>query len=167
MEIAARKKKKHLETEELIENVKKSDEIAEAKNDSMVSEQEIRSYIVEEKEAELSDMEDDILEEREAMAKEVSNAMEENSDISEEIIDNLNVMISEFGEEALKQLEENMEMLESIEVIDPHMSDEDFKKLKTKHRNSEEKIIVKADMEYLKDMMELTEKTPASLDISI
>ena len=40
-----------------------------------------------------------------------------------------------------------------MEVVDPHMSKEDFEDLKRKHRASENKAIVKANMEYLKDMI--------------
>ena len=61
-------------------------------------------------------------------------------------------MVAEFGEEELKQLEEAMEAFESMEVLDPHMSDEQFEDLKRKHRAAENKAIVKADMDYLKDM---------------
>ncbi|MBQ3798505.1 MAG: hypothetical protein II842_19880, partial [Butyrivibrio sp.] len=57
------------------------------------------------------------------------------------------------GEEELKQLEEAMEMLETMEVVNPHMSKEDLEELKRKHRASEDKAIMKANMEYLKDMI--------------
>lgn len=156
MEMAARKKKKHLETEELVENTRRNE--AETEENSGISEQEIRSTIVGNAEDELENMEDDVLEQREALSEELSESIEENGEISEEMMSELNAMISEFGEEELKQLEEKMEMLENIEVIDPHMSEEDFKKLKIKHRTSEEKSLVKADMEYLKGMLKLIDE---------
>ncbi|MCR4892688.1 MAG: hypothetical protein K5989_10975, partial [Lachnospiraceae bacterium] len=74
------------------------------------------------------------------------------SSASEDMLSELNQMISEYGEETLKQLEESMEMLENMEVVDPHMSEEDLEKLKRKHRLSENKAIVKAEMEYLKGL---------------
>ena len=58
-----------------------------------------------------------------------------------------------FSEEELKELEEAMEMLETMEVVNPHMSKEDLEELKRKHRSSEDKAIMKANMEYLKDMI--------------
>jgi len=58
-----------------------------------------------------------------------------------------------FSEEELKELEEAMEMLETMEVVNPHMSKEDLEELKRKHRASEDKAIMKANMEYLKDMI--------------
>ncbi len=62
-------------------------------------------------------------------------------------------MRAEFGEEELKELEEAMEDLESLEIIDPHMSPEELKELKIKHRNAEHRDMVKADMDYLKEMI--------------
>ena len=44
-------------------------------------------------------------------------------------------------------------MLEDMEIINPHMSKEDLEDLKRKHRASEEKAMVKADMDYLKGMI--------------
>ena len=83
----------------------------------------------------------------------LSQIEESGADVSDEMMADLNKMISEFGEEELEELEETMEMLEDMEVVDPHMSKEDFEDLKRKHRASENKAIVKANMEYLKDMI--------------
>ncbi|WP_408072582.1 hypothetical protein [Butyrivibrio sp. JL13D10] len=83
----------------------------------------------------------------------LSQIEESGANVSDEMMADLNKMISEFGEEELEELEETMEMLEDMEVVDPHMSKEDFEDLKRKHRASENKAIVKANMEYLKDMI--------------
>ena len=48
-----------------------------------------------------------------------------------------------------------MEMLENMEMIDPHMTKEDLDELKRKHRASEQKAMMKADMDYLKGMIKL------------
>jgi hypothetical protein len=85
---------------------------------------------------------------------------EKNRIISEEsadqMIDEMAEMISEFGEEELKELEEMMQMLEDMEIVDPHMSKKDLEELKRKHRSEEEKVMIKADMDYLKDMIKHT-----------
>ena len=67
----------------------------------------------------------------------------------------LNEKIAEFGEDELRELEEAMEMLENMEMIDPHMTKEDLEELKRKHRASEQKAMMKADMDYLKGMIKL------------
>ena len=61
--------------------------------------------------------------------------------------------LAEFGEEMFQQLEQAMELLEGMEFINPHMDEEDLEELKRKHRNQEEKAMVKADMDYLKEMI--------------
>ncbi|MCR5304546.1 MAG: hypothetical protein K6E33_08295 [Lachnospiraceae bacterium] len=165
MEMAARKKKHHLELEELVSRTQKSDENKNKTGEAAV---DMKNALVSLKEEEISEQEDKILEEREAMIGEAVEQMTEasgeglsaESDVSETVSGNvhdlladLNEMISEFGEEELKKLEETMEMLETMEIVDPHMSEEDLEELKRKHRNSERKAIVKADMDYLKDMI--------------
>ena len=57
-----------------------------------------------------------------------------------------------------------MELMETMEVVDPHMSKADLEDLKRKHRASEDKAIMKANMEYLKDMIkhELTKNASMS-----
>lgn len=165
MEMAARKKKNHLETEELIENTQKLDERLKSQEETGISEQELRSAITEESEEKISDMEDEVFEEQEAMREELFSDPEF-SEISDEALSELNAMIAEFGEEELKALEESMEMLEDMEVIDPHMSADDLKKLKTKHRASEEKAMVKADMDYLKEMIKYIEEKQESVQMA-
>lgn len=149
MEMVAKKKKRHIETEKLIENTKKADESKE-KEEEAISEQEIRSTYIEEANNGIEKAEDEILKQREDLSKE------------------LDIAFANFGDKELEQLEQAMEMLETLEVINPHMSDEDFKMLKIKHRNSEEKSIVKADMEYIKGMFDLLgQKGVESFDVSV
>ncbi len=166
MEMVARKKKHHLELEELVQYTRKSDERKEEMEDAAVS---IKNALIEAEEEKLTEQEDEIFEAREEMLSDVIDSMEESGKtLSDEALADLNEMVSEFGEEALKELEENMEMLEEMEIVDPHMSKEDFEDLKRKHRASEDKAIVKANMEYLKDMIEHTQIEAApTLDIQV
>ena len=144
MEMVARKKKHHIELEELVAVTGKRDEAADNTKD-------LRNSIILANEETLSKKEDKIFEAKENMSEELlEDVSEETAVISEEELAKINQMIAEFGEEELKQLEESMEMLETMEVVDPHMSKEDFEELKRKHRASENKAIMKADMDYLK-----------------
>jgi len=157
MEMVARKKKNHLELEEMVQTVQKRDENLD-KREEMVN--DLKSAAVNLGEEKIYKAEDEIFEER---AKQISEALEyireSNAQISEEALADINEMISEFGEEELKELEEAMEMLENMEVVDPHMSKEDLEKLKRKHRAAEQKAMVKADMDYLKGMIKLQNST--------
>lgn len=148
MELVARKKKHHLELEELAENTRKRDEREEAEEEASAG---MKNALVETEEDRVTAREDEIFEEREEQAEELVSELEESgAELSEESMGSLNEMIAEFGEEELKMLEEAMEMLESLEFIDPHMSEEELEELKRKHRAAEQKAIVKADMDYLK-----------------
>ncbi|WP_029324342.1 hypothetical protein [Butyrivibrio sp. AE3004] len=178
MEMVARKKKHHLELEEMVARAQKQDERLDEQEDAVRG---IQSAITQAEEEKITEKEDQIFDEREEMLEGVTireadlrcddrNAAEQSegavqlqgaleqieesgANVSDEMMADLNKMISEFGEEELEELEETMEMLEDMEVVDPHMSKEDFEDLKRKHRASENKAIVKANMEYLKDMI--------------
>ncbi len=167
MEMAARKKKHHLELEELAERTRGRDERADRQEEAVSG---IKDALISLEEEKVSEKEDEILEEREEMIREAEEEFEESRmEEAEEALAALNEEIAEFGEDELKELEEAMEMLETMEVIDPHMSEEELEELKRKHRNAESKAIVKADMDYLKGMIRhLTEKgtSPASGSVS-
>ena len=151
MEMVARKKKHHLELEEMVARAQKQDERLDEQEDAVRG---IQSAITQAEEEKITEKEDQIFDEREEMLEEALEQIEESgANVSDEMMADLNKMISEFGEEELEELEETMEMLEDMEVVDPHMSKEDFEDLKRKHRASENKAIVKANMEYLKDMI--------------
>lgn len=149
MEMAARKKKHNIEQEELAEITRKRDERFDEMEEAA---SDMRNQMIGAAEDEISEAEDDIFEEREAMLEEMHEEIEErNEEISEEMMAELNEKIAEFGEEALREMEEAMAALEELEMIDPHMSEEELEKVKRKHRLAEEKAILKADMDYLKD----------------
>ncbi len=136
MEMAARKKKHHLELEEMVQTTGERDERLEKQEEAT---SRMENALIAAREEEISKREDAIFDERQ---EKISEAAE------------LNEMLSEFGEEELRELEEAMEMLESMEIVDPHMSEEELEELKRKHRASEQKALVKADMDYLKGMIE-------------
>lgn len=163
MEMTARKKKHHLELEELAERTRGRDEQADRQEDAVSG---VKDALISLEEEKVSEKEDEILKEREEMIREAAEELEESRmEEAEEALAALNEEIAEFGEDELKELEEAMELLETMEVIDPHMSEEELEELKRKHRNAENKAIMKADMDYLKGMIRhLTEKgtSPAS-----
>ncbi|MCR5272927.1 MAG: hypothetical protein K6E13_08090 [Lachnospiraceae bacterium] len=162
MEMVAKKKKRHLELEELVENTQKRDEKLDRQEEAV---SDLKNAVIDAKEEEITELEDKIFDERQQMIEEFTEDFEETGEeVTEEMLTKLNEMVSEFGEEELKQLEEAMEMLDLMEIVDPHMSKEELEELKRKHRASEYKAIVKADMDYLKDMIELqTEKASESV----
>lgn len=156
MEMAARKKKHNLELEELVSNTMKRDE-ANEKSEPKVN--EAASYV----EEKISEKEDAIFEEKLKMLEDVIDEVREEDiqEMSDEMIDKLNEMIESFGEDELQELEEMMQLAESMEIIDPHMSEEEYNKLKAKHRASENKAIMKADLDYLKAIIKITVESQA------
>ncbi|MCR5031229.1 MAG: hypothetical protein K6A92_00055 [Lachnospiraceae bacterium] len=151
MEMVARKKKHHLEIEEMIEHTRKLDEQTERMEEAA---QNLQSAVTEHAEDLIAQKEDEVFDEREEMISDMAEFTEENqSPNADKLLQEYNELVSEFGEDLLEELEETMDMLETMEVVDPHMSKEDLEQLKIKHRASENKAIAKADMDYLKDMM--------------
>lgn len=151
MEMVARKKQHHLELEEMVERTQSRDEKLENQRDVG---QQMQSALASAEEEKITEKEDAIFDAREEMLDAALQQMQEGeASFSEEELKELNEMISEFGEEELKELEEAMELMETMEVVDPHMSKADLEDLKRKHRASEDKAIMKANMEYLKDMI--------------
>ena len=151
MEMAARKKKHHLEMEEMAANNIQRDENASRQEETVKA---IRDSPVNAAEEEVSKQEDEIFEEREALAEELSEGVEETGEgYFEDMVSELNEMISELDEETLEELEKAMEFFEDMEILDPHMTREDLDELKRKHRAEEQKAMLKADMDYLKGMI--------------
>ncbi|MCR5250296.1 MAG: hypothetical protein K6E50_06805 [Lachnospiraceae bacterium] len=151
MELVARKKKHHLELEEMAEHVQRADE---AKDKTEEAEDRLRGCLIGAEEEKLTEREEEILGERTETMEEAAEELQESAAASaDEMLSELNEMLSEFGEEELEELESAMELLEDMEFLDPHMSEEELKEVKTKHRASENKSLVKADMDYLKAMI--------------
>ncbi len=161
MEMVARKKKHHLELEEMVVNTQRRDENRDEMEEAA---SDMKNALIDAEEEKVTEQEDDIFYEREEMITEAyEEAVESGSKISEDMLSKLNKMISEFGEEELKQLEEAREMLENMEIEDPHMSKEDLDDLKRKHRAAENKAIVKADMEYLKKLIKYQQEKAGNI----
>jgi len=160
MERVAKKKVRHLETEELIEAGKGTGEIvleedlketaeAEVKTEEMTDEAyrtlmeqqqeiaEVNARLEQEMQAEMM----------EAMQAEMMEAMQE------EMMEEMQALMEE------GVLEELSDMLEAPRAKD--MTPEDLKMLKIKHRNSEMKEMAKADAEYLKAVFDILAKETA------
>lgn len=153
MEIVAKRKQNHLELEELVVSTHKQDEKQEQMEKTV---QSAATAAVELEQEKLAEAADDIFQSREDAAAQVEEYLEESGDtLSEDTMADLNSAMAEIGEEELQQLEEAMELVDAMEIVNPHMSKEALEELKVKHRTSEEREMVKADMEYLKDLMEL------------
>ena len=153
MELVARKKKHHLELEELVENTQKQDEKKDAEEEAQT---DLKNALIESEEEEITKREDEIFEERdEALEKALEEAREQQETFSEDEMAELGQMVSELGEEELEQLEKAMEAFEDLEVLDPHMSKEELEELKRKHRAQEQKAMIKADMDYLKEKISI------------
>ena len=146
MEMVAKKKKHHLELEELARTVSKRDEKLEQQEQAAV---DMKNSMVTADEEKIVKRQDEIFDERIEMISEATEQM------NDQMLKELNEKIAEFGEDELRELEEAMEMLENMEMIDPHMTKEDLDELKRKHRASEQKAMMKADMDYLKGMIKL------------
>ena len=151
IERVARKKQRHLEMEEQITRTQKRDErinkTEQAAEDIAMSQRDLL-------EEELTDKQNDFDEKQTAMFVEaVEKLKETQSEISDDMIASVDAMIDAMTEEEQEMLSEMAEMLENMEILDPHMSEEKLAKLKTKHRNAENKEIVKADADYWKAMM--------------
>ena len=146
MEMVAKKKKHHLELEELARTVSKRDEKLEQQEQAAV---DMKNSMVTADEEKIVKRQDEIFDERIEMISEAAEQM------NDQMLKELNEKIAEFGEDELRELEEAMEMLENMEMIDPHMTKEDLDELKRKHRASEQKAMMKADMDYLKGMIKL------------
>ena len=151
METVARKKKHHLELEEMVVTTQKRDEKLDKMKEAA---SDMRSAVVTAEEEKVAQKEAEIFDERESMIEEAYEEVREvQAENADDMLAQLNSMIAEFGEEELKELEDAMAMLEDMEIVDPHMSKEDLEDLKRKHRASENKAIAKADMDYLKTMI--------------
>lgn len=171
MEMAARKKKHHLEQEEMVKAVQERDAERERQNEAAHS-------MAEAAQEQIAEREDAVFEERGKLADALSEQRRQMSAANTEMrmpemtgpaagasgamlaetagadaggqMEELNQMLAGFGEEMLRELEEAMEQFENMEILDPHMSEEELEEVKRKHRIAEQKMILKADMDYLK-----------------
>lgn len=154
MEVVAQRKKNNLTLEEMVSNTQKRDELLkkmEEKGSSMETEvyEELKDKIMD-KQLERIDEQAEI--EREE-AEKIQEEMEQKLEASqEEMMEQLSSFVDEMSDEESEMLREMSEMIDAMETADPHMSEEELNKLKTKHRFSEQKALMKADMDYLKSV---------------
>lgn len=77
-------------------------------------------------------------------------------DIDDELSQELAKSLDQLLEEAADMMQEGLdELMDAMEVVNPHMDREDLEKLKNKHRCDEQKEIVKADTDYLKEYIRI------------
>ncbi|MBR5406333.1 MAG: hypothetical protein IK111_01705, partial [Lachnospiraceae bacterium] len=82
--------------------------------------------------------------------EELNEKIEQSRELTEQMMESTEELTDELSDAEGEMLREMSEMLDAMEVIDPHMSEEELNKLKTKHRLSENKALMKADLDYLK-----------------
>jgi len=128
LEIVAKKKKHHLELEEIVKKHQKKDQSEERNNTVVIDKRERVESEIEKKD-------------------EISKQKPQNIDATDELLQSISEM-------DMTKLEDSMDMLELMEVVDPNMSKEEFERLKAWHRSSEERELLKANMEYIKWNME-------------
>lgn len=165
MELVAKKKRRHLEIEEMVAANRKKDEqqdkMEEAASDMQSALAEIAGEKIDEELTEINEQQTEMMAE---MAEELRTQNEEmTEEMSEEMLAALDEFVEKFGAEEKEMLEEMSEMLESMEAVDPHMSQEELEELKKKHRMAEEKQMMKADMEYLKEVFDKLSKEGAKM----
>lgn len=159
MEMVARRKKHHLEQEELAAAMQQREEQWEKQEESAAN---MENAVVEAAQEKITGQEDMVLEERQRMLDWAVEQQEKAESVGDRM-EAFSQMLSEFGEEVIKELEEAMEMLEDMEILDPHMSEEQLEEVKRKHRNAENRAIVKADMDYLKGILRHTAEKGVSI----
>ncbi|MCR5094654.1 MAG: hypothetical protein K6B72_11855 [Lachnospiraceae bacterium] len=164
IERVARKKQHHLEMEEQIIRTQKRDErldkTAEAAETIVMSQRD-------QLEDKLTDKQNAFDEKQTVMFVQAMEKLKESqSEITDDMIASVDEMIESLTEKEQEMLSEMAETLEDMEILDPHMSEEDLKELRTKHRNAENKEIVKADADYWKSMMKHNAEKAAAVSMN-
>lgn len=185
----ATKKKKNLEMEEMIRATMKMDErlqkaaqsegsisveklVSESKSEETESDgdgseaytdEELMDDMASESESGLLDM---AMDDMEDITSEISGSVSGgiSDEMTEEMTEEFSEDMAELMTEMSEEMEEMMDMLE--EVVNPHMSEEQFEKFKTKNRCEEQKAQVKADMEYLKVLIQAADSSPSMAGMS-
>ena len=162
MEVVAERKKNNLTLEELVTNTQKRDELFKKMKESGSSGsmtvdayEQLKDEVLDKQ---LKLIEDNEKAMREEMAKkqqeiEKEAARKQAETVREEMQEQMGAFLDEMDDEQSEMLREMSEMLDAVEIVDPHMDEQELNKLKLKHRLSENKAIMKADMDYLKGMM--------------
>ncbi|MBQ9437198.1 MAG: hypothetical protein IJU50_02600 [Lachnospiraceae bacterium] len=151
IERVAKKKKRHLELEEIVARTRAKDEQQNPKDKAANSLDSAMNEYAQGKIQEWLKGVDEA--ETQKYCEAVQEYKESGQEISDAMVEALSAASEAMTKELREMLEEAQELLESMETLDPHMSKEDFEKVKKKHRNDEEKDIVKADADYWKAMI--------------
>lgn len=152
IERVAKKKKRHLQLEELIIATQNRDDRLreEEESRSSISPWDARDISEEEVTDALSEMDRQQSEEFAAVAEAKRSEQPEEELSPDELVASIDALLEKVSGKEQQMLEDTLEQLEMTEVIDLHMSKEDLKMLQIKHRNSERRDIVRADSDYLK-----------------
>lgn len=164
MEVVAERKKNNLTLEEMVQHTQKRDELLKKMEDTGSS---MKTAAYEELKDEIMDKQLEHIDEQEKIAREeterIQEEMEEKTEAArEEMVEQASSFIDEMSDEESEMLREMSEVIDAMEVVDPHMSKEELAKLKTKHRLSEQKALMKADMDYLKSVFKQLDGKSAS-----
>ena len=154
MEVVAERKKNNLQLEEMVTNTMKRDELMkkmENSSSSMTVEayEKLKDEITDKQLKHIDETEELRRREAEKTQEEIEQRTEE---LTEQAVEQMNEFTEEMSDEESEMLREMSELVDAMEIVDPHMNEEDLSKLKLKHRLSEQKSLLKADMEYLKSV---------------
>ncbi len=164
MEVVAQRKKNNLELEEMVKNTRNRDKLLERMERKASSFETDKFEMLKD---EITDKQLDHIEEQGEIAREEAEKTREMlsekvEETTEAMSEQLGETIDEMSDAESEMLKEMSEMLDQMEIVDPHMNEQDFNKLKLKHRLSEQKALMKADMEYLKDVFKNMENKGTS-----
>lgn len=160
MEVVAQRKKNNLEMEEMAKNTQRRDEMQDKLQDAASS---LKNDVIEVAKDQIMDEQLQNIQEQAEISKEearqnrekIEEKLEEEQEKMQQMMESMEGMeelTEEMSDAEMEAMREMSEMLDAMETIDPHMSEEELNKLKTKHRLSENKALMKADMDYLKGM---------------
>lgn len=171
MEVVAERKKNNLTLEELVTNTQKRDELfkkmeGSGSSGSMTVDayEQLKDEILDKQLKLIEDNEKAMWEEMAKKQQELEKeaARKQAETVREEMQEQMGAFLDEMDDEQSEMLREMSGMLNAVEIVDPHMDEQELNKLKLKHRLSENKAIVKADMDYLKGMMPSHSAGPVS-----
>ncbi|MCR4807708.1 MAG: hypothetical protein K5857_08535 [Lachnospiraceae bacterium] len=158
MEVVAQRKKSNLELEEMAKNTQKRDEMQDKLQESASS---LKNDVLENAKDQIMDEQLQNIQEQAEISREetrqnrekIEEKLAEEQEKMQQMMESAEGMedlVEEMSDAEMEAMREMSEMLDAMETIDPHMSEEELNKLKTKHRLSENKALMKADMDYLK-----------------
>ncbi|MCR5507983.1 MAG: hypothetical protein K6F34_04775 [Lachnospiraceae bacterium] len=154
IEVVAERKQNNLKLEEMVANTQKRDEMLKKMEEIGESN---KSDVLNAVKDEITERQFEKIDEQTELMKEEAEKLREEMDkkieaTQEKMLEQMDEFAEEMSDEESEMLREMSEVIDAMEIVDPHMSEEELEKLKTKHRFSEQKALMKADMEYLKSV---------------